>query len=134
MIPTAQSGLYAIRDPCAADGPFTSAKIIVPCDMDTDGGGWTVIQRRNASLGRVNFTRNWGDYENGFGDLDGEFWLGLKSIYELTNQQRMSINISVWNDTDVSINWKYHTFGISGPETAHRTCRHDKRWNLWSFW
>ena len=72
----------------------------------------------------MNFTRNWGDYENGFGDLDGEFWLGLKNVYELTNQQRMSINISVWNDTDVSINWKYHIFGISGPETNYQLTGH----------
>ena len=65
---------------------FTTARQTVYCDMETDGGGWIVIQRRNASMGWVNFVRGWTDYKNGFGDLDGEFWIGLKQIHELTNQ------------------------------------------------
>lgn len=27
--------------------------------------------------GSVNFTRDWADYENGFGCLGSEFWLGI---------------------------------------------------------
>ena len=100
MFPTAQSGLYAIRDPCSSGSDlYSTARLTVYCDMETDGGGWIVIQRRNASMGWVNFYRNWADYEKGFGDLDGEFWIGLKNIYELTNQKRVSLKLSVWNDT-----------------------------------
>ena len=81
--------------------------------METDGGGWIVIQRRNASMGWVNFVRGWTDYKKGFGDLDGEFWIGLKSIYELTNQQSMALRLSVWNENGNPINWDYQGFGIS---------------------
>ena len=63
------------------------------CDMETDGGGWIVIQRRVAQ-GTVNFYRNWEDYENGFGDLDTEFWIGLGNIYELTNNEEVDLIIS----------------------------------------
>ncbi|WAR29182.1 ANGP2-like protein, partial [Mya arenaria] len=52
----------------------TSSRAEVVCDMDTDGGGWTVFQHR--VNGSVDFYRNFSSYENGFGSLHGEFWLG----------------------------------------------------------
>ena len=112
MYPSAPSGIYAIKDPCSGDKPFSYAKLAVYCDMETDGGGWIVIQRRNASMGWVNFTRNISDYENGFGDLDGEFWIGLSNIYELTNQQNMTLKLKVWDDREYAMNWNYQQFSI----------------------
>ena len=117
MIPSAKSGLYAIRDPCLiGDKLFSTSRLTVYCDMETDGGGWIVIQRRNASMGWVNFVRSWADYEKGFGDLDGEFWIGLKNIHELTNQQSMRLKLSVWNEGENSINWNYQHFAISNQD------------------
>ena len=104
-----QSGI-----PVSDDEQFNHGKLTVYCDMETEGGGWTVIQRRNASLGYVNFSRNFRDYENGFGDLTGEFWIGLKNIYQLTNQQDMMLQIRVWNDTKTSVTWNYPYFRIYG--------------------
>ena len=51
------------------------------CDMN-NGGGWTVFQRRRDGL--VNFYQGWTEYENGFGNVNGEHWLGLKKISCLT--------------------------------------------------
>ena len=116
---SAKTGPYAIQDPCVGERAFNYGKIHVRCDMETDGGGWIVIQRRIAN-GTVNFTQNWEDYENGFGDLDGEFWIGLGNIHKLTNQQEMELQISVWNDSETSITWNYQTFRISGPENKYR--------------
>ena len=117
MFPSATSGLYAIKYPCAESGRLSSvAKFTVYCNMETNGGGWIVIQRRNASMGGVNFVRNWVDYERGFGDMDGEFWIGLETIYELTKQGTMQMQVSVWNESNNAITWNYPNFQISGPD------------------
>jgi ficolin len=44
-------------------------------DQTTDEGGWTVFQ--NKINGEENFIRDWNDYKKGFGDLNGEFGLGM---------------------------------------------------------
>ncbi|KAM6986737.1 angiopoietin-related protein 2a [Aplochiton taeniatus] len=67
------------------------------CDQNHDPGGWTVIQRRQD--GSVNFFRNWETYKTGFGNIDGEYWLGLENIYWLTNQgnYKLLVTLEDWS-------------------------------------
>ncbi|TFK08383.1 interleukin-15 receptor subunit alpha [Platysternon megacephalum] len=71
------SGWYAIYPGVTADS------ITVFCDMDTDGGGWIVFQRR--ADGSVDFFRDWDSYKKGFGNQLTEFWLGNDNIHLLTS-------------------------------------------------
>ena len=63
------------------------------CDMDTDGGGWTVIQRRKD--GSVDFNQTWQKYKYGFGDLDADFWLGNEWIHRLTSSNKTELRIDI---------------------------------------
>ena len=77
---------YAHNTGFKRDGVFTiNIPVIgfskVRCDMTTPPGGWIVFQRRTD--GSVDFHRNWADYKEGFGDLNGNFWLGLDKLHQL---------------------------------------------------
>ncbi|KAK1786928.1 hypothetical protein P4O66_017300 [Electrophorus voltai] len=67
----------------------------VYCDMETNGGGWTVIQRRKVGL--TSFDRDWKQYKNGFGTIRGDFWLGNEHIFRLTRQPTvLRIELEDW--------------------------------------
>ena len=85
--------------------------------METDGGGWTVFQRRQD--GSVDFYRNWTDYENGFGNLTGEFWLGLGKINCLTKEQSNTLRVDL-GDFDGNTSYaQYPTFSVGDSITEY---------------
>ncbi|XP_038061073.1 angiopoietin-related protein 3-like [Patiria miniata] len=101
------SGIYTIFPAGFNDG------LQVYCDMETDGGGWIVIQRRLD--GSVDFYRNWTDYQVGFGSLSGEFWLGndnLRSLTETEGKWQLRIDLEDWESNTA---WaEYDDFKIHG--------------------
>ena len=85
--------------------------------METDGGGWTVFQRRQD--GSVDFNRYWTDYENGFGNLNGEFWLGLSKINRLTKEQSNTLRVDL-GDFDGNTSYaQYTTFSVGDNTTEY---------------
>uniref|UniRef100_A0A0A1X2H6 Fibrinogen-like protein A n=1 Tax=Zeugodacus cucurbitae TaxID=28588 RepID=A0A0A1X2H6_ZEUCU len=81
------------------------------CVEDVDFGGWLVIHRSQSDS--VNYFRNRTDYKEGFGDLTGNYWIGLEKIYALTSdcEQELYIQISR-NGTEYYE--KYTKFVIAG--------------------
>lgn len=76
-----------------------------------EGGiGWTLIQRRQD--GSVDFNRNLMQYKEGFGDLAGEFWLGLTKIYRLTLNATKMLRIELRDDTGNTSYAEYNAFAI----------------------
>ena len=125
ILPKASSGVFDFKIFCGGPSePFSSEgtdfTLYAPCDMDTDGGGWMVIQRRVPG-GTVNFTRDWEDYENGFGDLNGEFWYGLRNLHCLTAREEVELRIDmVMKKTNTKMWWTYQTFKVAGAGDKYR--------------
>ncbi|XP_054549235.1 angiopoietin-related protein 6 [Talpa occidentalis] len=72
-----QSGVYELR--------LGRYVVSAWCEQQLESGGWTVIQRRQD--GSVNFFTTWQHYKVGFGQPDGEYWLGLEPVYQLTSRR-----------------------------------------------
>ncbi|XP_072255745.1 angiopoietin-related protein 6 [Pyxicephalus adspersus] len=77
------------------------------CEQTLNGGGWTVIQRRQD--GSINFFTTWQNYKHGFGNLDSEYWLGLENIFWLANQDsyRLLILMEDWQGRQVSAEYDH---------------------------
>ncbi|XP_019854911.1 PREDICTED: ficolin-1-like isoform X2 [Amphimedon queenslandica] len=103
------SGVYTIK-------PDKLPAFEVYCDM-SNGSGWTVFQRRMD--GSVNFYLKWADYIKGFGDLNGEFWLGLDKIHRLTATGNSSLHVDLEDFEGVSVFAHYSTFIVGGAHTSY---------------
>ena len=90
----------------------------VYCDQKTSGGGWTVFQKRQD--GSVDFYRGWADYKNGFGDLKGEFWLGLDKINRLTHQTRNRLRVELQDTKGNKAYAEYDYFAVSSERAKYR--------------
>uniref|UniRef100_A0A6P7EZ46 Ficolin-1-like n=1 Tax=Diabrotica virgifera virgifera TaxID=50390 RepID=A0A6P7EZ46_DIAVI len=100
-----KSDVYVIK-PKTSNKPFA-----VLCDMETKGGGWTHIQKRFD--GSQDFYLPWRDYKFGFGDLIGEFWIGLENIYHMTafETSQLLIEITATNKTNSYAQYKSFSIG-----------------------
>ena len=78
-----------------------------------------VFQRRQD--GSVDFYRNWTQYASGFGDVEGEFWLGNENIHAISNASGKIYQLRVYlNDGTESGVAKYGNFTIKGSDDNYR--------------
>ncbi|XP_048201801.1 ficolin-1-like [Perognathus longimembris pacificus] len=92
--------------------------LTVLCDMDTDGGGWTVFQRRMD--GSVDFFRDWADYKKGFGSQQGEFWLGNENIQALTSQGTSELRVDLEDFEGQRAFATYNSFKVLGENDKYQ--------------
>lgn len=82
------------------------------CDMTTDDGGWTVIQKRVDAI--QTFNMSWTQYENGFGDVTSSHWLGLKYIHSMTYGKRYVLRVEFTDWAGIKHYAEYDNFKVGG--------------------
>ncbi|XP_071028112.1 angiopoietin-related protein 2-like [Oncorhynchus clarkii lewisi] len=102
------NGIYLLR-------PQSANRLLQAwCEQTKAQGGWTVIQRRQD--GSVNFFRTWEQYKQGFGNLDGEYWLGLEHLYWLTKQAHYKLRVAMEDWQGRQVFAEYDSFRLE-PES-----------------
>jgi len=107
------SGVYRIK-PKESFRPFQ-----VWCDMESEGGGWTLIQARYDGL--IDFFRTWQEYRNGFGSVDSEHWLGNNFIRHITenNDYELKIELTGYQANEFGFA-KYSPFKIGTEDEKYK--------------
>ena len=108
---------------CAHKETFQEqATVRAKCDVEGEDSGWLVIMRRDntiASSQYVSFVRNWTDYVNGFGELNTEFWYGLRNMHCLTSREEVDLRINFKKTDGTEETYLYHTFRVGGAHTNY---------------
>ncbi|XP_022218775.2 fibrinogen-like protein 1 [Drosophila obscura] len=112
--PTAEN----LPDTCARGCPNGIFQIKVkgmdPFQVPCDSSGWMVIQRRID--GSVDFNRNWKAYKEGFGDMRGEFFIGLQKLHLMTAAQPQELYIQLRDVNGTYRHASYDNFIVGSEE------------------
>ncbi|CAD6991503.1 unnamed protein product [Ceratitis capitata] len=109
----AKSGIYHLYLPDGGLKPFYAY-----CLLDPNGGpAWTVIQRRQD--GSINFHRTWEEYQAGFGNWNGEFFIGLERLHGITHAQLNELWVQMEDFENVTRYARYDNFAIGDEHEAY---------------
>ncbi|XP_061679230.1 uncharacterized protein LOC133502448 [Syngnathoides biaculeatus] len=110
-----KSGIYRVTP-----DPHTGGSFLVLCDMEVQGGGWTLLQLRQD--GGVGFNRTWVEYRSGFGELlnGGEFWLGNQNMHLLTRDRDMTLRVELEDFSGVAGYAEYEHFRVASERMRYR--------------
>uniref|UniRef100_A0A8C8SB08 Uncharacterized protein n=1 Tax=Pelusios castaneus TaxID=367368 RepID=A0A8C8SB08_9SAUR len=106
------SGVYVIQ-------PTGLHELVVYCEMNETGEGWTVLQRNRHNT-EITWAESWSTYKYGFGDVQGDYWLGLEYIYQITKQKVYQVRFVIRNASNVTKYADYNLFGVEDETNGYR--------------
>ena len=77
-----------------------------------------MFQRRQD--GSQDFYLGWSEYKAGFGQLTGEFWLGLDKIHRLTASRPSELRVEVGDWSGGRAYAKYGSFGVGDEQSLYQ--------------
>ena len=77
-----------------------------------------MFQRRQD--GSQDFYLGWSKYKAGFGQLTGEFWLGLDKIHRLTASRPSELRVEIEDWSGGRAYAKYGSFGVGDKQSEYR--------------
>ncbi|XP_056100228.1 microfibril-associated glycoprotein 4-like [Rhinichthys klamathensis goyatoka] len=108
------SGVYSVS---SVDGPVQVYCHMVPTGQH-ERGHWTVILRRMD--GEVNFFRPWDSYKQGFGNKEGEHWLGLEFMHLLTRRNRYKLKVDLEDFDGTTAYALYESFSVDSEADGYK--------------
>lgn len=69
--------------------------------------------------GAVDFFRGWNDYKQGFGNLTGEFWLGLDKIHRLTARSSNKLRVDLEDFHGKTAFAEYSSFSVASERAKY---------------
>uniref|UniRef100_A0A8D8J1A9 Microfibril-associated glycoprotein 4 n=1 Tax=Culex pipiens TaxID=7175 RepID=A0A8D8J1A9_CULPI len=115
-VPSKVSGPYRLDVSRGFREPFE-----VYCEQQFENGGWLVFQNRFD--GGVDFYRSWDEYRHGFGTLDGEFWLGLEKLHQITYSAPHELAVVMEDFAGEVAIARYSSFAVGGEAEQYSLAR-----------
>ena len=76
-----------------------------------------LIQQNDGTTGA--FDQNWAVYKSGFGDLEGNFWIGNENLHQLTKNGGCTLRVDVWPvNTGTIWLWSEYSKFVIGDEAS----------------
>ncbi|CAH1792723.1 unnamed protein product [Owenia fusiformis] len=102
----------------AAQRSDNDNKLLAKCE-----GQWLVVAHRFD--GSIDFNRTWNEYKAGFGNISGEFFIGLQALFRLTLRNTFMVRFEMINNSGIMIYLENDGFTISDEHDRFRFSVHD---------